>query len=215
MITQLIGAVLMVLGAVPMVGRFVFGAQTPNRALGLTLMLLLIAGLPSAQAGVLPGTPVDPKVNLGIVEILENVGEGGVNTLASPVQRGVLILLESGASKENPDNWSDLLFFGDPDRPGPSKFTISDSELFIGNAIEQATKFIQSGEVVFSLEVGTTISDPQQPDPSNTDFTDYTPVQGTTYRVFSDAAPIPEPSSFALFGIGTLGLLGCAWRRKK
>jgi hypothetical protein len=29
-----------------------------------------------------------------------------------------------------------------------------------------------------------------------------------------DAAPAPEPSTLTLFGIGTLGLIGCAWRRR-
>jgi hypothetical protein len=28
-------------------------------------------------------------------------------------------------------------------------------------------------------------------------------------------AIVPEPSAFHLFGIGTLGLIECAWRRRK
>ena len=30
-----------------------------------------------------------------------------------------------------------------------------------------------------------------------------------------DAAPVPEPSSFALLGMGALGFIGCGWRRKR
>jgi hypothetical protein len=42
-------------------------------------------------------------------------------------------------------------------------------------------------------------------------------VGSTTFNAtFSlNGAPVPEPSTLALLGIGTLGLVGYAWRRKK
>jgi probable HAF family extracellular repeat protein len=42
----------------------------------------------------------------------------------------------------------------------------------------------------------------------------YRDVGGTTHGFLATAAPAPEPSTFLLLTIGTLGLIGYAWRRR-
>ncbi len=39
-------------------------------------------------------------------------------------------------------------------------------------------------------------------------------IQAVTYVVLSDSVPVPEPSTIALLGMSTLGLLIYAWRRR-
>jgi hypothetical protein len=48
----------------------------------------------------------------------------------------------------------------------------------------------------------------------STAFNNFGPISSESFQLYNNLAAVPEPGTLVPMALGTLGLLGCGWRRR-
>jgi hypothetical protein len=146
--------------------------------------------------------------------------------LAGLVVPGDLVLCETGPQNPcvagHPENWSDLLRFGDPNNTGKSSavmYSVPAPEEIAGRVASFFNFYLISNPKVdpFSGPLSANVQfrdEPGATDDSSGGILLWTPGGGNQYAIVSDPTPSPEPSALLLFGT-VVTVLAIATNRKK
>jgi PEP-CTERM motif len=206
--------------------------KTTTKLIGILTvfsLLMLVAGNVSAQmnvkideygVGTLNGAPlpfsIAPDPLSGTLNLSTLMYQ-----LPFPVRDGDVFLMEVGPAPQAP---SDLVRFENNSAGGVIYFYSDPYDASdIGNPLADNAFGVPPANtaglpIVFLTEAGVEGSNGvvYTPNPSAIPA-DPGSFQGAlvTYTILSDSVPVPEPTTLALLGMSTLGLLSCAWRKRK
>jgi hypothetical protein len=201
--------------------------KTTTKLLGILLvfgLLTLVAGNVSAQfnvqideygVGTLNGNPLPYGIVPDTISGLSTL----MYQLPFPVRDGDLFLTEGGPAPQPP---SDLIRFGNNTVGGVIYFFSDPLDASdIGNPLADNHFGVPPPNavgfpIIYLPEVGIEGNNGvvYTPGPNGVDPGSH-PGALLTYTILSDSVPVPEPSTLALLGMSTLGLLAYAWRKRK